>query len=293
MLTGDRKSGIQAKEKTGTRKDADKGGRRLAWSFLQHLRLICLYFKYNLLSAMEYRVSFISQALGMALNNAFFLFFWWVIFQKVSSIGGYGFKDVMVIWALSSSTYGFLHILFGNVRELPRIIMNGELDTYLLQPKDVYVNVYCSRMIVSAWGDLVYGFVLILLVYGFAPLKLLLFILFTAAGGLLAGAIMSAADTLTFYIGNSSRISRLVTEFLINFSIYPDSIYRQSVKVIMYTLLPTGFIVFLPFRLLSAFSWYGLLGLLAIDAVYIGASYLFFKRGLEKYESGNLITTKL
>lgn len=277
MLTEDRKSGTQA----------------LSRSFLQHLKLICLYFRYNLLSAMEYRVSFISQALGMALNNAFFLFFWWVIFEKVSTIGGYGFRDVMVIWALSSSTYGFLHIVFGNVRELPRIIMNGELDTYLLQPKNVYLNVYCSRMLVSAWGDLVYGFVLILLVYGFAPLKLLLFILFTAAGGLLAGAVMSAADTLTFYIGNSSRISRLVTEFLINFSIYPDSIYRRSIKVIMYTLLPTGFIVFIPFRLLSAFSWYGLLGLLAIDVVYIGISYLFFKRGLEKYESGNLITTKL
>ncbi len=63
--------------------------------------------------------------------------------------------------------------------------MNGELDTYLLQPKNVYLNVYCSRMLVSAWGDLVYGFVLMFLVYGFAPLKLLLFILFTAAGGLL------------------------------------------------------------------------------------------------------------
>lgn len=268
-------------------------GDRKMGSFVQHLKLICLYFKYNLASAMEYRVSFISQALGMALNNAFFVFFWWVIFRKVSSIGGYGFRDVMVIWALASSTYGFLHIVFGNMRELPRIIINGELDTYILQPKNVYINVYCSKMVVSAWGDLVYGLVLILFVYGFAPLKLLLFILFTAAGGLLAGAVMSAADTLTFFIGNSSRISRLVMEFLINFSIYPDSIYRRSIKVLMYTLLPAGFVVFVPFRLLSVFSWYGLLGLLAIDAVYIGLSYLFFKRGLEKYESGNLITTKL
>ncbi len=261
-------------------------------SVIKHLKLVCLYFKYNLQAAMEYRVSFISQALGMMLNNAFFVFFWWILFEKVSSIGGYTFKEVMVIWALASSTYGFVHIFFGNLRELPGIIINGELDTYLLQPKNVYINVYCSKMRVSAWGDLAYGIIVIVLVYGLAPAKLLLFLLFTIAGGMLAGSVFAIADTLTFYIGNSSTISRLVMEFLINFSIYPESIFRREIKLVMYSLLPAGFIVFVPFRLLSAFSWYGLLGLLAIDAVYITLSYLFFRNGLKKYESGNLITTK-
>lgn len=265
----------------------------IAGEIFKHLRLIGLYFKYNLQAAMEYRVSFISQAFGMALNNAFFIFFWWIIFNKVTSIGSYGFKDVMVIWALAASTYGFLHIVFGNVRQLTRIIINGELDSYLLQPKNVYVNVHCSKMVVSAWGDFVYGYILIITVFGFDPLKLLLFTLFTAAGGLLAGAVMASADTLTFYIGNASAVTRLVTEFLLNFSLYPDSIFKREVKWLMYSLLPAGFIVFMPFRLLTAFSWYGLLGLLAIDAVYIILGYLFFKKGLKRYESGNLITTKL
>lgn len=265
----------------------------IAGEIFKHLRLIVLYFKYNLQAAMEYRVSFISQALGMALNNAFFIFFWWIIFSKVSSIGGYGFKDVMIIWALAASTYGFLHIFFGNVGQLTRIIINGELDTFLLQPKNVYVNVHCSKMVVSAWGDFVYGYILIIIVYGFDPIKLLLFTLFTAAGGLLAGAVIASADTLTFYIGNASAVTRLVTEFLLNFSLYPDSIFKREVKWIMYSLLPAGFIVFLPFRLLTAFSWYGLLGLLAIDTVYIIPGYLFFRHGLKRYESGNLITTKL
>jgi ABC-2 type transport system permease protein len=242
---------------------------------------------------MEYRVSFITQSLGMALNNAFFIFFWWVIFERVESIGGYGFKDVMVIWALSSSTYGFLHIFFGNIRQLSRIIINGELDAYLLQPKNVFVNVHCSRMVVSAWGDFIYGYILFFIVYGLDPLKLLLFTLFAAAGGLLAGAVMASADTLTFYIGNSSAVTGLVTEFLLNFSLYPDSIFRREVRWLMYSLLPAGFIVFLPFRLLSAFSWYGLLGLLAVDTVYIVLSWRFFSHGLKRYESGNLITTKL
>lgn len=262
-------------------------------SALKHLKLIGLYFKYNLQSAMEYRASFITQALGMFLNNAFFIFFWWVIFQKVSSIGGYGFREVMLIWALAASTFGAVHIVFGNVRRLPEVIMNGELDTFLLQPKNVYVNVQCSRMDLSAWGDLIFGFVLFFAIFGPDPLRLLLFILFTAAGGLLMGAVLTSAGTLTFFIGNSSTISRMVMEFLLNFSLYPDSIYGREIKLIMYTIIPAGFIVFMPIRLLSSFSWYGLLILLAVDALYISAAYLFFRKGLEKYESGNLISTRL
>ena len=271
-----------------TRGAADSGA-----SAVKHLKLIGLYFKYNLQSAMEYRASFITQSLGMFLNNAFFIFFWWVIFQKVSSIGGYGFKEVMLVWALSAATFGAVHVVFGNVRRLPEIIMNGELDTFLLQPKNVYVNVQCSRMELSAWGDLIFGFVLFFAIFGLDPGRLLLFILFISAGGLLMGAVLISAGTLTFFIGNSSTISRMVMEFLLNFSLYPDSIYGKEIKLIMYTIIPAGFIVFMPIRLLTAFSWYGLLILLAVDTLYIAAAYLFFRKGLEKYESGNLISTRL
>ncbi len=260
---------------------------------LWHLKLLGLYFKYNLQSAMEYRASFISQALGMFLNDATFIFFWWVIFQKVNSIGGYGFRDVMLVWALAASTFGAVNVVFGNVTRLPEIIMNGELDIFLLQPKDVYMSVQSSRMNLSAWGDLTFGFVLFFAIYGFDPARLMLFILFTCAGGLLMGAVLASAGTLTFFMGNSSTIARMVMEFLLNFSLYPDSIHGREIKLIMYTILPAGFIIFMPIRLLSAFSWHGLLILLAVDTVYLAAAYLFFRKGLEKYESGNLITTRL
>jgi ABC-2 type transport system permease protein len=259
----------------------------------RHLKLIGLYFSYNLAAAMEYRASFITQSLGMILNNAFFLFFWWVIFERVPTIGGYRYRDILMIWALASSSFGFLHVCFGNVRQLSGIIINGELDTYLLQPKDVYINVHASKMSVAAWGDLIYGFILIGLIYGPNPGKLLLFTLFVVAGGLLMGSVMTITDTLTFFIGNSAALTRMATEFLLNFSLYPDSIFRKEVIWIIYTLLPTGFIVFIPCRILQVFSWRGLLGVIGFDLLFILGAYFFFQKGLAKYESGNLITTKL
>jgi ABC-2 type transport system permease protein len=109
---------------------------------------------------MEYRVSFLVQSFGMILNNAAFIFFWWILFNNVSSIGGYSFKDEMMLWAITSSSFGLCFISFGNVTQITRMILNGELDTYLLQPKDPLTNIVCSRTVVSAWGDFLYGIIL-------------------------------------------------------------------------------------------------------------------------------------
>jgi len=77
------------------------------------LYLIGLYFKVNLASAMEYRSSFLMQAFGMALSNATFIFYGWIAFSQIGGrIGGYDFKDVMFIWALTSSAFGASNILF-------------------------------------------------------------------------------------------------------------------------------------------------------------------------------------
>jgi ABC-2 type transport system permease protein len=99
-----------------------------------HLKLLWKYFRFNLSCSMEYRVGFIMQIAGMIINNSAFLFFWWVLYRNSGSIAGYTFSDVLILWALASSTYGLNHILFGNVRELSGTIINGGLDGYLIQP---------------------------------------------------------------------------------------------------------------------------------------------------------------
>ena len=67
---------------------------------MRNLRLFLRYARLNLMSAAEYRASFLGAALGMLLNNSTFVFFWWVAFGYAGeSIGGYSFDDVMFIWA--------------------------------------------------------------------------------------------------------------------------------------------------------------------------------------------------
>ena len=258
-----------------------------------HFRMIFDYFKTNLSSAMEYKISFLMQSLGMAVNDVFFLFFWWMVFQQTGTLGGYGFRDVMSIWALSASTFGLLHILFGNVRRLNQLVQSGELDIFLLQPRDPYVHVHCARMSFSAWGDFIYALLLFVFITGFHPGKWLLFLLFTGGGALLLGAVLSMVDSLVFFWGDSSGLTRLVTEFMLTFSLYPESIFRPGVKWLIYTLLPTAFVVFLPYQVIQAFNLPVFLGVLLVDLFAIWLARKVFQAGLKRYVSGNRMGARM
>jgi ABC-2 type transport system permease protein len=88
-------------------------------------------------------------------------------------------------------------------------------------------------------------------------------------------------------------LGHLTTEFAINFSIYPDKIYGPPVRALMYSLLPMGFAVHIPLRLFRFFSPALAAVMLLGTLAYCGLSALFFYRGLRRYESGNVIVTRL
>ncbi|SHJ16241.1 ABC transporter permease [Lutispora thermophila] len=257
------------------------------------LKLMLYYLKFNISSAMEYRTSFLIQCFGMMLNNSAFIFFWWILFNNVNTIGGYTFRDEMMLWAISSTSFGICFITFGNISNITRMILNGELDTYLLQPRDPLMNIVCSKTEVSAWGDTLYGIIMFFLIRGFDMKGFMLFLLFCVTGGLILACVRISFHALSFYSGNVEGLAHLVTDFLITFGIYPKGIFTGVVKFIIYTVIPTAFIVHIPAEIIMQFSIVRLLGVLAVTLLWIVIAYVMFYRGLKKYESGNLIISKL
>lgn len=260
----------------------------------KHLKIIACYFRLNLASALEYRASFLTQAFGMALSNSTFIFFWWIAFQQIGgSIAGYSFQDELFIWAVTSSAFGLGSILFANTSSITKLVVSGELDTFLLQPCNVLVNVLCARTSLSAYGDLIYGFILMGIVFGGNIIAWLWFVIGTVVGALLFTAITLTAHTLSFYWGDANMIGQLAQEFAINFSIYPDKIYGPAVRALMFSVIPIGLAVHIPLRLFRDFSPVIAAAAAAGTALYGIFACWFFLRGLRRYESGNAIVTRL
>jgi len=259
----------------------------------KHIRLIGRYFMFNLSALVEYRSSFLIQVFGMALNNAAFVFFWWALFDKIGmDIAGYGFSDVMFLWAVTSTAYGVANIFFCNARRISQLVMTGELDTYLLQPKNPLINAISARMSASAWGDFGYGIVL-LAIMGVSAKTWGIFALASITGALLMTAIIVTGHSLTLYFGNMEAVGNMMWEFSITFSIYPEGIFKGAVKTLIMTVVPIGFISQVPMRLVQSFRWGTLALLLGVTLAYCVFAFFLFMRGLKRYESGNLIVTRM
>ncbi len=52
------------------------------------LDFVAAYAMLNLSAAVQYRASFISQVVGMALNDSIMIFFWWLFFLRFQQVGG-------------------------------------------------------------------------------------------------------------------------------------------------------------------------------------------------------------
>ena len=260
----------------------------------KHMRIFACYFRLNLASAMEYRASFAGQVFGMALSNSSFVFFWWVAFGQLGgAIAGYHFKDVLFIWAITSAGYGLSDILFDNASNLTNLIVTGELDAFLRQPCNILLNILCARTRLSAYGDFFYGFIVMGLFYISDPAAWLWFLYGTLLGGLAFTAIKLMGHSLSFYWGDASPIAGMATEFSINFSLYPDKIYAPAIRALMFSVIPAGLVVHIPLRLYRAFTPWQALASLAGVALYCALTAILFYRGLRRYESGNMLVTRM
>lgn len=257
-----------------------------------HMRLFREVFAANLASVIEYRVSFLMQFFGMMLNNASFLVFWAVLIQQTGTIGGWGFADVLFLWALGPAAFGLAHVICGNVRQVGALIVQGDLDVYLLQPKDPLFHLLISKTIPSAWGDLIYGFVLLPFLT-LDPLKMGLFALFTVTGALVFVGAFGLVQSLAFWLGNISGMGAAFTEFLLTFTLYPETVFPQDMRWVFYSLVPAGFLAFLPIHVLRTFDWIWLPVIVAAALGLVALNWLVFQKGLRRYESGNAIGARI
>ena len=140
------------------------------------MKVSLLSIKYALQREMLNKVTFISNIIFMVLNNSCFIIQWLLLYSIRSEVGGYTFKKILIMWALAAGTYGIAHLFFKDVFDLSETINTGKLDAYLIQPKNVLISCITSSVEVSALGDLLYSYIM-LLFFGIS-LKNFLFLTF-------------------------------------------------------------------------------------------------------------------
>jgi len=260
---------------------------------MKELKFLSAVWKANLLSAMEYRVAFITQVIGMILNDFMYFVIWIIFFDRFKDVRGWGLGDMYITYGILASSFGLMSLLFGNAMFLSDIINKGRLDYYLSLPRPVLLHTISSRLIASGMGDFTYGFISYALSGTFTWDGFARFILAIILAAIIFTAFFVLMQSLAFWFGMMSNFSGLVFNAIITFGIYPTTIFDTYAKLILFTIIPAALVGAVPAEFVSAFTWGSLAQLLLGATVFLILAITLFNLGLKRYESGSAIQVEV
>ncbi len=260
---------------------------------MSQLKFLLAVWKANLQSAMEYRAAFLTQVFGMMINNFMYFAIWIIFFQRFEDVNGWSINDMWVTFGVLASSFGLVSLLFGNAFTLSEIIMKGRLDYYLSMPRPVLLHAVASRMIGSGMGDFTYGFISYFLSGQFAWDGLARFLLATLLAAVVFVSFMILLHSLSFWFGLMNNFTNTMVNAIITFGIYPATLFDNTAKFILFTIIPAAFMGSVPAEFIHSFTW-STLGVLLLGAVvFLFLAITVFRIGLKRYESGSGIQVEV
>ena len=259
---------------------------------MRELRFLSALWKANLISAMEFRATFITQSIGMMLNDAVYFIFWVIFFDRFPLVAGWDLQDVLLVYGLVAVAFGVTMYLFGNAQYVGDIISKGQLDYYLSLPRPVLLHLLASRSQVSGVGDVLFG----LLTFFFAGSVTLdafaRYLLGAVCSGIIFVAFLVLVQSLAFWLGDIPALNLAATNAIITFAIYPSRLFEAGTRLLLFTLVPALLVGAVPAELVRGFDW-GRTGLLVLGTtVFFLLAGGVFHLGLRRYESGSAIQTR-
>lgn len=245
-------------------------------------------------SAIEYKVSFLVQSIFMFINNGFWLIFWLIIFSRNGeNINGVTFDTILYLWSIPVISYGIAYFFFGGTANINKYIISGQMDSYMLQPKSPLLNVLTSKCYFSAFGDLMYGIVIGLIVVKFDLLNFLLILMFGIFGAIFYVSTSIILRSISVWLGDTELIAKKYSDSLLTmFSIYPEQLFSGILKVLLYTVIPVGYMAYMPINTVISFDITNVVYILIAGVIYIILAVFVFNKAMKSYESGNTISMR-
>lgn len=237
-------------------------------------------------SALADRAAFWLQAGGMVVNNGFWLLLWFLFFTGFREVGGWRLADVARLIGVVYLLFGLTTVFLGGYRDLAGAILRGDIDSLLTQPAAVLPRLLSRESMPSAWGDIFAG--LVVLTFS-ARLDLL------GAAGAVAAVVIGASvwlstavifGSLAFWIADARSLARDLMDFTLMVSMYPASIYEGWTKILIFTVLPAGFIAVAPVELVRHPSVGALAVAIGAGVAFPIAASIVFGAGLKRYRRG-------
>ncbi len=254
------------------------------------MKTLLYLWKLNLLSLMEYKLSFFLQVWFMIVNDFMFVFLWYMFFLKFKTIWWLVFNDFLLLFSIMAFVFWVMHVFFGWYNKIWIMIEEWKLDSHMLLPKNLLFRLLASSMMTAAIWDIIFAIILMSMVDWMNFLMLIKVIIFALLWVWVFVWFMMIFVSMSFFTWSSKSIVRGMFEAILWPTHYPPGIFEHTfLKIIFMTVIPAFYIVFLPFELIKDFtlSWFFIL--LASSIFFIWLWTFTFYSWLKKYESWNMV----
>ena len=244
--------------------------------------------KIEIMDRSENILAFSFVALGALINITVTVVFFQAIYMQTSTLGGWEIHEVYLLLgtfflinniAWSSYVRGFNH--------LPKFVENGNLDVLLTKPVNLrtylgyrYIDIiFGNPQLIAALGLIYYG-----ISQSSMPINIPMYLIL-----LLFAIVIHFSVTSMFYTINFFYIlpqSTLLYGQVFKLGRNPITVYKGFFKIFLSIIIPIGFIFSVPAKtMFGNLSLSELLGSIALVVIFYTISRLFWKYGLNNYQS--------
>lgn len=239
------------------------------------------------------RGAFITQVVGMIVNNMALVAAWLFLFARFGAVNGWSSAELIGLQGINMLIYGLVMGAGGGITTLPQHVDQGSFDTFLTRPVGLVGQLASSSFDISTLGDFSLGVVLVAwyVVHAhasagalglFALLMIIACVLFWCFVGLLP-------NILAFYVFDSERLVRYFAFVFLDGGIYPTGVIGGALRAVLLTGFPALFIGAVQIDVLRGLHWW-LVGLGAVVTIFwASVSLWLFHRSVRRYESANLV----
>lgn len=235
------------------------------------------------------RRNFWSQSLVMILNDLMWVVFWVIFFDRLGEVRGWELRDVLVLQAILTTAAGITLGLFNNSRQLGRLIADGQLDEALALPVPPLPYLLVRRIEPINIGDLAFGIGMFAVMGEPTPLRTLAFVIAVVISAITLTAFLVLAAS-TAFVGGRSDGSELGFHSMLLFASYPVDVFGGVMKVLLFTVIPAGFITAVPTRFVRDLEPELVLAAAGVAVLLTALATFAFSAGLRRYTSGALWT---
>lgn len=267
------------------------------YSTLAHYLSVTIYsIKMALLTIVEYP----SNILGWLLSNPiqFLLGFAAIRFavEQFGEINGWNYGQLAFLYGISVISHALSIIFFVQGWFMGFYVIEGEFDRFLTRPMSVLYQFFFTNINVFGLTDLIPGILVFL--YGcvktdfpFTVTNVVGILVMLTGAVLIRGGIYILLGSTSFWTKSANDFGQFTQEIFDKTTMYPLSMYPESLQLILTFLIPIGWVSFYPASELmgieNTFSTRGM-GVwitLGVGIATMLIAGLVFRAGLKQYES--------